>query len=233
MAAVHEGGHAVYEQGISPTLARTPIAGGASLGAHESESRLWENAIGRSQPYWQGQFAAVREAFPQQFANVDAATFARALNKVQPSLIRIEADEVTYNLHIMVRYELEKALINGETAVESLPSLWNSKYKEYLEVAPTSDAEGVLQDIHWSHGSFGYFPTYTLGNLYGAQIYATLRRAFPDFDARLAAGDRGFILTWLREHMYAYGATFMPEESDRARHRRETQSRVLRSLHHR
>jgi carboxypeptidase Taq len=212
MAAVHEGGHAVYEQGISPTLARTPIAGGASLGAHESESRLWENAIGRSQAYWQGQFAAVREAFPQQFASVDAATFARALNKVQPSLIRIEADEVTYNLHIMVRYELEKALINGEIAIESLPSLWNSKYKEYLEVAPTSDAEGVLQDIHWSHGSFGYFPTYTLGNLYGAQIYATLRRAFPDFDARLAGGDRGFILTWLREHMYAYGATFMPEE---------------------
>jgi carboxypeptidase Taq len=212
MAAVHEGGHGLYEQGFSPALARSPLAGAASLGAHESESRLWENAIGRSEPFWQAQFAAVREAFPAQFAGVDAATFARALNKVQPSLIRVEADEVTYNLHIIVRYELEKALINGELAIESLPRLWNSKYQEYLEVAPESDADGVLQDIHWSHGSFGYFPTYTLGNLYAAQIYAALRRAFPDFDARLARGDRRFALDWLRERMYLCGATYLPEE---------------------
>ncbi len=212
MAAVHEGGHAVYEQGGSPTLARTPIAGGASLGVHESQSRLWENAIGRSQAYWQAQFQAVRDAFPQQFASVDPATFARALNKVQPSLIRVEADEVTYNLHIIVRYELEKALINGDAAIESLPRMWNAKYKEYLEVAPESDADGVLQDIHWSHGGFGYFPTYTLGNLYGAQIEATLRREFPDFDERLATGDRLFALNWLREHMYVYSATYVPEE---------------------
>jgi carboxypeptidase Taq len=212
MAAVHEGGHAIYEQGSSPTLARTPIAGGASLGVHESQSRLWENAIGRSAPYWQGQFQAVRDAFPGQLASVEAATFARALNKVQPSLIRVEADEVTYNLHIIVRYELEKALINGDVAIESLPRLWNAKYQEYLGVTPESDTDGVLQDIHWSHGSFGYFPTYTLGNLYGAQIYATLRREFPDFDERLAKGDRLFALDWLREHMYVYGATYTPEE---------------------
>jgi carboxypeptidase Taq len=211
MAAIHEGGHALYEQGSAPTLVRTPVAGGASMGAHESQSRLWENCIGRSEPYWQGQYSAVRETFPAQFAQVDVATFARALNKVQPSLIRIEADEVTYNLHIIVRFELEKALINGDVAVESLPRLWNAKYREYLGVEPANDAQGVLQDVHWTSG-FGYFPTYTLGNLFAAQIFHTLQAAFPDFDSRLASGDTSFILTWLREHMYAVGAIYLPEE---------------------
>jgi carboxypeptidase Taq len=211
MAAIHEGGHALYEQGSAESLARTPLAGGASMGAHESQSRLWENAIGRSEPYWQGQFAAVREIFPEQYAHVDAATFARALNKVQPSLIRIEADEVTYNLHIIIRFELEQELVNGDLAIETLPGLWNAKYREYLGVEPANDAEGVLQDIHWTSG-FGYFPTYTLGNLYAAQIYATLRKAFPDFDERLARGDTAFVHGWLREHMYAVGTTYQPED---------------------
>ncbi len=211
MAAIHEGGHAVYEQGSAPTLVRTPLAGGASMGMHESQSRLWENAIGRSEPYWQGQLAVVRQAFPEQFAQVDVATFARALNKVQPSLIRVEADEVTYNLHIIVRFELEKALINGEVAVETLPGLWNAKYQEYLGIEPPTDTEGVLQDIHWTSG-FGYFPSYTLGNLYGAQIYYALRRAFPNFDERLARGDAAFILDWLREHMYSVGAIYLSED---------------------
>ncbi len=210
MAAIHEGGHAVYEQGSAPALARTPVAGGASMGVHESQSRLWENAIGRSEAYWRGQYAAVREAFPEHFAAVDAATFARALNKVQPSLIRIEADEVTYNLHIIVRFELEKALINGDIAIETLPGLWNAKYREYLGVEPATDSEGVLQDIHWSSG-FGYFPSYTLGNLYAAQIYSALRGAFPNFDERLATGNTAFILDWLREKMYAFGAIYQPE----------------------
>jgi carboxypeptidase Taq len=210
MAAIHEGGHAVYEQGSAPALARTPVAGGASMGVHESQSRLWENAIGRSEAYWRGQLAAVRQAFPEQFASVDAAAFARALNKVQPSLIRIEADEVTYNLHIIVRFELEKALINGDVAIETLPRLWNAKYREYLGIEPATDSQGVLQDIHWTSG-FGYFPSYTLGNLYGAQIYSTLRRAFPDFDERLATGDTAFILGWLRDKMYAFGAIYQPE----------------------
>jgi len=210
MAAIHEGGHAVYEQGSAPALARTPLAGGASMGAHESQSRLWENAIGRSEEYWRGQFASVRQAFPEQFASVDATAFARALNKVKPSLIRIEADEVTYNLHIIVRYELEKALINGDVAIESLPGLWNAKYREYLGIEPTRDSEGVLQDIHWSAG-FGYFPSYTLGNLYGAQIYSTLRKDFSNFDERLASGDTAFILDWLRDKMYVFGAIYQPE----------------------
>jgi carboxypeptidase Taq len=141
MAAIHEGGHALYEQGSTESLARTPVAGGASMGVHESQSRLWENAIGRSEAYWRGQFASVSEAFPRHFARVDAITFARALNKVQPSLIRIEADEVTYNLHILVRYELEKALVNGDVAIESLPRLWNAKYREYLGIEPQRDSE--------------------------------------------------------------------------------------------
>jgi len=210
MAAIHEGGHAVYEQGSAPALARTPVAGGASMGMHESQSRLWENAIGRSEAFWQGQFAAVRQAFPEQFASVDAAAFARALNKVKPSLIRIEADEVTYNLHIIVRFEMEKALINGDVAIETLPDLWNAKYREYLGIEPATDSEGVLQDIHWTSG-FGYFPSYTLGNLYAAQIYSALRKAFPNFDERLAAGDTAFILDWLREKMYAFGVIYQPE----------------------
>jgi carboxypeptidase Taq len=210
MAAIHEGGHALYEQGSAETLARTPIAGGASMGVHESQSRLWENAIGRSTAFWQGQFHILRETFRRHFAGIDAATFARALNKVQPSLIRIEADEVTYNLHIIVRYDMEKAMVNGEVSVESLPAMWNAKYREYLGIEPSNDSEGILQDIHWSSG-FGYFPSYTLGNLYSAQIYATLRQVYPDFDERLARGDTAFILDWLRTHMYAAGATYLPE----------------------
>ena len=210
MAAIHEGGHAVYEQGVAPTLVRTLLASGASSGAHESQSRLWENAIGRAEPYWQGQFAAVKEAFPTQFAHTDIPIFVRALNKVQPSLIRVEADEVTYNLHIIVRYELEKSLINGDIAVETLPGLWNAKYREYLGIEPANDAEGVLQDIHWSFG-FGYFPTYTLGNLYSAQIFHKLHVVFPDLDQRLAGGDTAFVLEWLREHMYTFGVIYLPE----------------------
>ncbi|MEO7002691.1 MAG: carboxypeptidase M32 [Ktedonobacterales bacterium] len=210
MAAIHEGGHAVYEQGSAPSLTRTPVVGGASMGAHESQSRLWENAIGRSPAFWQGQFDAVRTAFPAHFGQVDVATFARALNHVEPSLIRVEADEVTYNLHIIIRFELEKAMVNGEVKVESLPGMWNAKYQEYLGITPPNDAEGILQDIHWSSG-FGYFPTYTLGNLYAAQIYAALRKAHPDFDERLATGDTVFILNWLRERMYSVGSIYLPE----------------------
>ncbi len=211
MAAIHEGGHAVYEQGSIPGLVRTPLAGGASLGMHESQSRLWENAIGRSEPFWAGQFDAVRECFPERYASVDHVAFARALNKVEPSLIRIEADEVTYNLHIIIRYEMEKAMVNGEVSVESLPGQWNAKYKEYLGIEPPTDSVGILQDIHWS-GGFGYFPTYTLGNLYAAQIYSVLRREFDDFDGRLAGGDTSFILDWLRTHLYVYGATYLSED---------------------
>ncbi len=211
MAAIHEGGHAVYEQGSAPTLSRTPVAGGASMGVHESQSRLWENSIGRSEAFWLGQFDVVRKVFRAQFADVEPSAFARALNHVEPSLIRVEADEVTYNLHVIIRFEMEKQMVNGEVDVNSLPRLWNERYQEYLGIRPPNDADGILQDVHWTSG-FGYFPTYTLGNLYGAQIYATLRKAYPDFDERLAHGDTAFILNWLREHMYRYGAIYQPEE---------------------
>ena len=210
LAAIHEGGHALYEQGSAPVLARTALAGGASMGAHESQSRLWENAIGRSDAFWQGQFDAMRAAFPERYTDAQPEAFARALNRVKPTLIRIEADEVTYNLHIIIRFEMEKAMVNGEVAIESLPGMWNQKYKEYLGVEPPTDSDGVLQDIHWTSG-FGYFPTYTLGNLYAAQIYAALRREHPDMDARLASGDTAFAHDWLRERMYQYGKTYEPE----------------------
>ena len=193
-------------------LARTPLAGGASLGAHESQSRLWENAIGRSEAYWKAQFAAVREAYPEQYAKVAAGDLRPRAQRRQPSLIRVEADEVTYNLHIIIRFEMEKAIINGDVAVESLPGLWNEKYQEYLGVTPPTDADGVLAGHPLEPGGFGYFPTYTLGNLYAAQIYATLRRDFPDFDERLAKGDRLFALDWLRARMYRVGAIYEPEE---------------------
>ncbi len=212
MAAIHEGGHGVYEQGSDPALARTLLVGGASMGLHESESRLWENYIGRSLPFWKHHFGLLREHFPETFTRYDVEALVQALNEVKPSLIRVEADEVTYNLHIIIRFELEQALINAEIDVDDLPGLWNQKYQEYLGITPPTDTLGVLQDIHWSGGSFGYFPTYTLGNLYAAQIYQTLRRVFPDYDQRLEAEGTGFILDWLREHMYVYGQVYAPDE---------------------
>ncbi len=211
MAALHEGGHALYEQGCAPTLVRTPIAGGVSMGVHESQSRLWENAIGRSEAFWQGQYGLVQEIFPQPFQQISVRDFARGLNHVEASLIRVEADEVTYNLHIIIRFELEKALINGEITVESLPRLWNEKYRTYLGIEPDSDTDGVLQDVHWTFG-FGYFASYTLGNLYGAQIYRSLRNSFADFDQRLAAGETAFILKWLDKCIYKFGAIYQPGE---------------------
>ncbi|HZC04624.1 MAG TPA: carboxypeptidase M32 [Ktedonobacterales bacterium] len=211
MAALHEGGHALYEQGSAPDLTRTPIVGGVSMGAHESQSRLWENAIGRSEAFWRGNLDTVRTVFPKAFTSVDAATFSRALNKVTPGLIRIAADEVTYNLHIIIRYEMEQAMVNTSVAVESLPRMWNEKYQAYLGITPPTDSDGILQDVHWTSG-FGYFPTYTLGNLYAAQIYAAMRESFADFDERLARGDSAFALDWLRERMYRWGKTYLPED---------------------
>ncbi|HEX9036731.1 MAG TPA: carboxypeptidase M32 [Ktedonobacterales bacterium] len=210
LAAIHEGGHALYEQGCAPVLARTPLAGGASMGAHESQSRLWENAFGRSPAFWRGQFDAMRVAFPERYASVDPTAFARALNRVEPSLIRIEADEVTYNLHIIIRFEMETAMVNGDVAIESLPKMWDQKYRDYLGIEPPTNSEGILQDVHWTSG-FGYFPTYTLGNLYAAQILSALRHAQPDLDEQLEAGDTATTLAWLRQRMYQWGKIYEPE----------------------
>ena len=210
IAALHEGGHAVYGQGCAASLARTPLTA-VSLGLDESQARLWECIIGRSMHYWKGHFASVQAIFLERYAQGDAELFARALNIVKPGPIRAGSDELTYNLHIFVRYDLEKALINGELSVEAVPSLWRAKYRDYLGVTPATSVEGVLQDDHWAT-DFGYFPTYTLGNLYAAQISAALHRAFADFDQRLASGDTGFLLKWLRERMYLFGGIYLPEE---------------------
>ena len=181
----HETGHALYEQGVDPALTRSALTtdflglyavGGASYGTHESQSRLWENQIGRSLAFWQLHFGTLQRTFPEQLADVDVEQFHRAVNRVQPSLIRVEADEVTYNLHIMLRVEIEMALLDGTLAVADLPAAWNAKVQEYLGLTPPTDTQGVLQDIHWSTGLVGSFPTYTIGNVMSAQFMAAARR---------------------------------------------------------
>ncbi|MCZ8521453.1 MULTISPECIES: carboxypeptidase M32 [Paenibacillus] len=209
---IHEGGHALYEQNISADLLGTPLCTGTSMGIHESQSRFWENVIGRSRPFWTRYFGEVQKTYPGQFDDVTAEAFYRATNEVLPSLIRIEADELTYNLHIMVRYEIEKALISGEAQVADLPQLWNEKYREYLGVEPANNGEGVLQDVHWSGGEFGYFPSYALGNMYAAQFDRALRQELGDVDALVREGNLLPIKAWLTEKIYKYGKSRTPNE---------------------
>ncbi len=211
-ALFHEAGHAMYHQGLAPSLERTPLAGGASLGVHESQSRMWENLVGRSRPFWQHYFPRLRELFPEQLAGSDAEGFYRAVNKVQPSLIRVEADEVTYNLHIILRFELEKALVDGSLKVEDAPEAWNARMVEYLGVRPPNDANGLMQDIHWASGSIGYFPTYTLGNVMAAQLFAAALRDHPTLPEDFARGEFRVLLDWLREHVHRHGRKFFPQD---------------------
>ncbi len=203
--SMHEGGHGLYEQGIDPALDRTPLADGTSLSLHESQSRLWENLVGRSRHFWRHYFPKLRAAFPEALAGVSPEAFYRGINRVRPSLIRVEADGVTYNLHVMLRFELEQAMVEGRVAVQDLPALWNAKMEEYLGLRPETDAEGVLQDIHWSLGALGYFPTYALGNLMSAQLFEAARRALPGLDDEVAGGGFGGLHGWLREHVYRWG----------------------------
>ena len=170
-SCIHEGGHGLYDQGLSPDHYGTPLGEPVSLGIHESQSRLWENCIGRSLPFWRHFYPLLQQTFSDQLGSVSLEQFYAAINKVQPSLIRVEADELTYNFHIMLRFEIELDLIEGRLTVEELPAIWNQKMKEYLGVVPDRDADGVLQDVHWSFGAFGYFPTYTLGNIYASMLY--------------------------------------------------------------
>lgn len=202
---LHEAGHALYEQGIDRELERTLLDDGTSLGMHESQSRLWENLVGRSRPFWQHYYPRLQSVFSEQLASVPLDTFFRAINRVHPGLIRVEADELTYNLHIMLRFELENGLLEGRTSVAELPELWNRKMDDYLGVTPTNDALGVLQDIHWSLGAFGYFPTYTLGNLMSSQIFDQAARELPDLEAQIAEGNFELLHAWLRRKVYRYG----------------------------
>jgi carboxypeptidase Taq len=211
-SCIHEGGHGIYEQNIDPKLLNTPLGTGASMGIHESQSRFYENIIGRSRNFWRRYHPVVQAVFPEELRGVGPDDFYRGVNRVQPSLIRVEADELTYNLHIILRYEIEKALIGGKCRVTELPALWNEKMKRYLGVQPRNDAEGVLQDTHWSGGSFGYFPTYSIGNIYSAQFSAAMERTGLNPDELVAAGDFGRIKQWLGRRIHRYGKSMTPAE---------------------
>ncbi|MDX2139248.1 MAG: carboxypeptidase M32 [Chloroflexota bacterium] len=212
---MHEAGHAMYEQGYAEHLDGTALAGGTSLGVHESQSRMWENMIGRSRGFWTWAFPKLQAQFPAQLGNVDLDTFYRAINKVAPSYIRVEADEATYNLHIILRFEIETGLITGQIKVADLPEEWNQRFEDMLGIAPTSDRVGVLQDIHWSSGLFGYFPTYALGNLLAAQYYEKAVAAHPNIPDDIPQGKFDTLLTWLRENIHVHGRKFTADELTR------------------
>ena len=210
--ALHEGGHALYEQGIGQEYSTTPLDEGVSLGIHESQSRLWENIVGRSRLFWSHYFPILQQAIPGSFQNVGLDDFIRYINRIQPGFIRVEADEVSYNLHIIVRFELEKELIAGNIRVDDLPLLWHERYRDYLDLEVDSEANGVLQDIHWAHSSIGYFPTYTIGNLAAAQIWHYYCLYDPDHKQTLQQGKLGKIRDWLTENIYRHGALYPPAE---------------------
>ncbi len=211
-STMHEAGHAMYEQGVGANLYRTPLSNGASLAVHESQSRMWENLVGRSLPFWEHFYPRLQAYFPSQLGGVDLGTFYKAINKVEPSLIRVEADEATYNLHIMLRLEIEIALMEGALAVKDLPEVWNSKMQEYLGITPPTDALGVLQDVHWSGGAIGYFSTYALGNLISAQLWECIERDIPELADQIRKGDFSHLLSWLREKVHVHGSKFEPQE---------------------
>lgn len=211
-STAHETGHALYEQGVSPIWSRTPLENGASLSIHESQSRLWENLVGRSLPFWEHFYPRFQQLFPAQLGNISLESFYKGINKVERSLIRVEADEATYNLHIMLRLELEIAMVEGKIAVKDLPEAWNARMKDYLGIVPPNDAQGVLQDIHWSGGMFGYFSTYALGNLISAQLLEKFKTAQPDFDDQMRRGDFSNLLAWLRSNIHQHGRKYEPQE---------------------
>ena len=209
---LHETGHALYDQGVARAHHRTQLEGGASLGVHESQSRLWENLVGRSRPFWEHFYPILQAKVPEQLRGVTVDRFYQAINKVAPSLIRVEADEATYNLHVMMRVELEIALVEGRLDVADLPAAWNRLMEEYLGVRPADDATGVLQDIHWAAGLLGYFATYTLGNLISAQLWERFAAAHPARDADIRRGDFSALLSWLRTEVHQHGRMFEPQE---------------------
>ena len=213
-STIHETGHALYELGIdpSPAFRRTKLSDAASMAIHESQSRLWENVVGRSEAFWATRYAKLQELAGPTLAGVTLESFIRAINKVEPSLIRTEADEVTYGLHIILRFELESDLLSGRLAVRDLPAAWNAKMKELIGVEPPDDARGCLQDVHWSAGLFGYFPSYSLGNLYAAQLWDRMRETLPDVEGSVRRGDLGPVREWLHEKIHRPGTTWLPGE---------------------
>ena len=210
--AMHEVGHGLYEWGVSRTLERTPLAMGASSTLHESQSRLWENIVGRSLPFWRWFFPRVQETFPEPLTGVSAEDFHRAVNRVRRSFIRVDADETSYGLHLILRFELEQELIEGRLAVADLPDAWNARFEELMGVAVPDDAHGVLQDSHWAGASFGYFPTYLLGSVLSVQIWEKAKAALPDLEEQVGRGEFADLHGWLRESIYAYGRKLMPAD---------------------
>ncbi len=209
---LHEAGHGMYEQGVDPKYSRTPLGGGASMGVHESQSRLWENMVGRSRAFWTRFYPDLQKLYPEQLTDVSLEDFYRAVNEVRPSMIRVEADEVTYNLHVLLRFELETALLDGNLKVADVPAAWNAKMTEYLGITPANDAEGALQDIHWAGGMFAYFPTYTIGNVLAVQLYEKAVEAHPTIPDEIAQGEFANLYGWLRENIYQYGSKYEPNE---------------------
>ena len=209
--AIHEAGHGLYEQGLSPKRARTPLGGAISMAIHESQSRLWENMVARSRPFWDHWYPKLRKVHPG-LKGVTVEAFWRAANRMAPSLIRVESDELTYNLHIILRYEIERDLFAGKLEVKQLPARWNDDMRSLLGVTPKHDGVGVLQDIHWAMGSFGYFPTYSLGNLYAAQFMEAARQDIRGLDKRLAAGDLGRLRDWLADHIHRHDQVYTAEQ---------------------
>jgi carboxypeptidase Taq len=209
---LHEAGHGVYEQGLDSDHVFTPMGSAVSLGIHESQSRLWENMVGRSRVFWEFAFEDCKKTFPEALSDVSLDNFFGAINVVKPSFIRVEADEVTYNLHIILRFEMERAMIDGSLAVDDIPEAWNAKMRELFGITPPDDGVGCLQDIHWSMGTYGYFPTYALGNLYAAQFFSTAKTAIPDLDERIRKGDFGVLLDWLRTNIYRHGQRYRAGE---------------------
>ncbi len=211
-SSIHEGGHALYEQGLLEENYGLPAGSYLSLGIHESQSRLWENNVGRSLGYWKHNYKRLQEVFPDNLNQYSAEDFYKAMNIVQPSLIRTSADELTYHFHVLIRYEIEKELISGAIEVEDLPKIWNKKYKDYLNIDVPNDAKGVLQDIHWSHGSFGYFPTYSIGSFYAAQFFNQAKKEINNLEQQIENGELIPLLNWLREKIHIHGRLFAANE---------------------
>ncbi len=212
LSCIHEGGHGLYHSNLPKEHFGTPLGEAASLGIDESQSRTWETTIGRSLPFWQHYFPLLQKTYPEHLSSVRLEDFYKAINIVKPTMIRTDSDEVTYNLHIMIRFEMEKALIEGAVAVSDIPDLWNEKMRSYLGIVPKAHSEGCLQDIHWSLGAIGYFPTYTLGNLYAAQFFEVFAKEHPDWKERVAHGELTFIADWQKEKIHRFGRQYLPED---------------------
>jgi carboxypeptidase Taq len=210
---MHEAGHGLYAHGIARSLERTPLANAPSLGLNESQSRTWENLVGRSQPFWAHWYEPLQSTFPDQLGDVSLDEFLAGVNRAEPGLIRVEADETTYSLHIILRFDLERQLIEETLAPKDVPEAWNEGMRSLLGLDVPNDANGVLQDVHWSSGGIGYFPTYALGNVISLQIWRVVREAIPDLDAQLEAGELETLSAWLRDNLYSLGRKLTPKET--------------------